>query len=113
MSSQRPDITDEDIGMRALELRRERAVEYAVDRLRRGAAERWRTLDPADYERLTWLLGELWSFVTHSEWNDLHFSGASGADIDRLLEFAAELRAGTRPADAVLSEAEGVVRAQD
>jgi hypothetical protein len=91
MNPNNRDVTDEDIGRRAVEIRRERAVERALERLRKGVAADWRRLTVRDVERLRWALGELWGYVPHSEWDDLHFSSRNYHDVHGLLEMAAEL----------------------
>ena len=91
MNPNNRDVTDEDIGRRAVEIRRERAVERALERLRKGVAEDWRRLTVRDVERLRWALGELWEYVPHSQWDDLRFSSRNYHDVQALLEMAAEL----------------------
>jgi hypothetical protein len=93
MNPNNRDVTDEDIGRRAVEIRRERAVERALERLRKGVAEDWRRLTVRDVERLRWALGELWEYVPHSQWDDLHFSTRDYQDVQGLLAMATELAA--------------------
>jgi hypothetical protein len=91
MNPNNRDVTDEDIGRRAVEIRRERAVERALERLRKGLGEDWRRLTVRDVERLRWALGELWEYVPHSQWDDLRFSSRNHQDVKALLEMATEL----------------------
>ena len=75
MSNQRPDVTDEDIGMRTFQLRKAQAVERAIDRLRQGMKADWAHVHRArDRGDLAWILGELWAYVARADWDDLHFS---------------------------------------
>lgn len=91
MNSSQPDVTDEDIGRRAVEIRRERAVERALERLRKGVGADWKRLTVRDVERLRWAFGELWGHIPHSEWDDLKFSTRDYDDVVKMLETATEL----------------------
>ena len=47
MNNQRPDVNDEEIGMRTFQLRKARAVERAMERLRGGMKADWALLSHA------------------------------------------------------------------
>lgn len=70
----RSDMTDESIGMRLHDVNRQRAVERALERLRHGLRADWHYLSQDDLVNLRWLLGELWSVTTRTDWDTLHFS---------------------------------------
>jgi hypothetical protein len=91
MNPNNRDVTDEDVGRRAVEIRRERAVERALERLRKGVADDWRRLTVRDVERLRWALGELWGHVPHTQWDDLRFSSRNYDDVQLLLEMTGDL----------------------
>jgi hypothetical protein len=91
MNSKRPDVTDEDIGRRTVEIRRSRAVDRAIERLRKGVGTSWKQLTTRDVERLRWGLGELWGYIPHSDWEDIRFSMLRVEDAKELLELCAEL----------------------
>jgi hypothetical protein len=84
MNPKNPDVTDEDIGRRTVEIRRARAVDRAIERLRKGAGSSWKQLNVRDVERLRWGLGELWGYMPHSQWDELRFSSLK---IDETKEF--------------------------
>ncbi len=86
-----PDVTDEDIGRRSVEIRRGKAVERALERLRKGLGPDWKKLKVSDIEKLRWALGELWGHIPHTQWEDLRFSSRKMDDVDRLLEMSTEL----------------------
>lgn len=92
MNSNRPDITDEDIGMRAFQLRKEKAAERALDRLRAGLKDNWAIFSQKDITDLGWMLGELWAYEKRDEWENLHFSKLSPEDVQNIIELARELR---------------------
>ncbi len=92
-----PDVSDEDIGRRQVEVRRGKAVERALERLRKGLGQDWKKLKVSDIEKLRWALGELWSHIPHSQWEDLRFSSRNLEDVGQLLEMSTELAKTHKP----------------
>ena len=90
MNNQRP-VTDEEIGMRTFQIRKARAVERAMERMRQGLKSEWSLLSLAEVEALGWVLGELWAYVARAEWEDLHFSKLTSADVREILGHAREI----------------------
>lgn len=91
MNRQRPDVSDEEIGMRAFQLRKAQAVERSTDHMRKGLGAEWSRFSDPEIEALGYVLGELWAYIAHSEWDDLHFSLLNVTDARRMLNFAREL----------------------
>ncbi len=91
MNGHGSDITDEEIGMRTFQLRKARAVERATDRMRQGLGSGWALLSPEEIEALRYVLGELWAYIAHSEWDDLRFSTLDMADVRQILAYARDL----------------------
>lgn len=85
MSNNRPDVTDEDIGMRAFQLRKAKAVERAVERIRQGLKTEWGMFTQRDLNDLSWILGELWAYEKRADWEDLHFSKLTSEDVQSLI----------------------------
>lgn len=112
MSNQRPEINDEEIGMRTFQLRKARAVERAMERLRGGMKNDWALLSHGEIEALGWVFGELWAYVARAEWDDLHFSKLRYADIRSILDYAREIANHTRNSVDVLNDVFKVVVAK-
>jgi hypothetical protein len=112
MSSKRPDVTDEEIGMRTFQLRKARAVERAMERLREGLKTDYASLSHAEIEALGWVFGELWAYVARSEWDDLHFSRLDITDVRRLLGYAREIAKHSRNSVEVLGDVYEVIAAR-
>jgi len=110
MSMQRPDVTDEDIGMRTFQLRKSRAVERAIDRLRHALKAEWGKLESREVEELEWILGELWAYVARGEWEDLRFGNLKMHDVRVILGYGRELRKHARNAVDILNDVGTVVR---
>ena len=92
MNSGRPDITDEDIGMRAFQIRKAKAVERATERIRQGLKGDWAMFTQRDLADLGWILGELWAYEKRADWEDLHFSKLTAEDVQGMIADGRELR---------------------
>ncbi|MHB1018125.1 MAG: hypothetical protein ACYC2X_09610 [Coriobacteriia bacterium] len=92
MNSGRPDMTDEDIGMRAFQLRKAKAVERAIERIRLGLKADWGMFTQHDLSDLNWILGELWSYEKRDNWDNLHFSKLTTEDVQSMLEQSRKLQ---------------------
>jgi len=111
MNNQRP-VTDEEIGMRTFQIRKARAVERAMERMRQGLKTDWSLLSLAEVEALGWVLGELWAYVARAEWEDLHFSLLKTEDVRVILGFAREIANHDRNSVDVLQDVYKVVVAK-
>jgi hypothetical protein len=112
INNQRPDVTDEEIGMRTFQIRKARAVERAMERMRQGLKTEWSLLSLAEIEALGWVLGELWAYVARAEWEDLHFSKLKTTDIRDILAYAREIANHERNTVDVLTDVYKVVIAK-
>lgn len=110
MSMQRPDVTDEDIGMRTFQLRKARAVERAIDRLRHALKTEWGALESREVEEVEWIFGELWAYAARDDWDHLHFGRLSMHDVRVILGFGRELRKHARNAVDILNDVATLVR---
>lgn len=72
-----PEVTDEEIGMRAFQLRKSRAVEHAMERIRQGLGPDWATLSIKDIETLNWALGQVWAHLARPQWAEIRFTSLS------------------------------------
>ena len=107
--SQRPEVTDEDLGMRQFHLRKAKATERAVERIRHGLKAEWPQLSNEEIEELEWILGELWAYVARGQWDDLRFGHLAMHDLRRILLLGRELRKHSRNAVDVLNDVAQVV----
>ncbi len=87
----KPDITDEDIGIKAFHLRKERAAERAVERLRAGLGRSFAALTADDMEVLVWTLGETWALQGFYDWEAIKFSTISFDDVDAIIVTGREI----------------------
>jgi hypothetical protein len=109
MNNKRPEVNDEEIGMRTFQLRKARATERAMERLRQGMKADWALLSHAEIEAISWIFGELWAYVARAEWEELHFSKLKYADVRQILGYAKEIANHTRNSVDVLTDTYKVV----
>jgi hypothetical protein len=110
MYDHHPDVTDEDIGIRAFKIKKAKAVERAVERMRYGLGPSWKDLNDQEIEELEWVLGELWAYIARSDWDSLRFGHLLMGDVIRILTFGSELRRHARGSIEILRDVEAVVR---
>jgi hypothetical protein len=112
MYDRHQDVSDEDLGIRAFQVKRAKAVERAVERIRHGLGSSWKDLTNDEIEELEWVLGELWSYVAREHWEELHFGRMTVSDVIKTLTLGSQMRRHARPSIEVLREVEALVRAE-
>ena len=109
MHANRPDVTDEELGIRAYRIKQAKAVERAMQLVRHGLADQWSSLTEEEIEELEWVLGEVWSFVTRQEWDELPFGHLGIRDIIKMLTLGSQMRRHVRPGSDVLREITAII----
>lgn len=109
MRSQRPDVSDEDLGIRAHKLRQAQAVQREIERIRHSLKSEWATLTDREIEELEWLLGEMWAYIPRDEWDNLRFGLLPMHDVRKLLLLGRELRKHERASTEILDDMKQVV----
>ncbi|MFH1736618.1 MAG: hypothetical protein ABH838_01840 [Actinomycetota bacterium] len=87
----RPDVSDEDVGMRSWHIQREKAVERAVEKIRHKLNANWKDIKTEDIDVLNWILSEVWGFVGRNEWEDFSFSGLSLPDVLKIVRLGKQV----------------------
>ncbi|MBI5418348.1 hypothetical protein HZA55_10485 [Candidatus Poribacteria bacterium] len=82
------DISDEEVGIRSFHLRRDRAVEQSIEKIRQSLNKNWNDLTFNDTHTLHWVLGEVWSFIARDNWNNIAFSLLTFDDVKKILVIA-------------------------
>jgi hypothetical protein len=106
---ERSDVHDEDLGIRAFQIKRAKAVERAIQLIRHGLAAAWSDLSAEEIEELEWILGELWSTLAHSVWDELRFGMLTMTDIVKMLMFGSQLRRHARGHIEILRDVEAII----
>ena len=99
--------TDDNLGRRRFLLHRDKAVEQALERIRRAPDSRWETLSPGERAGLKAVLTEIWENCERVRWQQYCFSTLNKSDILRLIALGEEMRARHRP----ISDAGGEIEA--
>lgn len=110
MYDRHPDVTDEDLGIRAFKIKKAKAVERAIERLRHGLGTSWTDLNAEEIEELEWLFGELWAYVARADWEDLRFGMLTMSDVIKLIMLGGQMRRHARSSIDVLREANQLIR---
>ncbi len=103
------DVTDEDIGIRAFHIKKAKAVERAIERIRHGLGPSWSDLTEEEIEELEWVLGELWAYLARAQWDELNFGHLGLSAIIRILTLGSQMRRHARPSIEVLRDVEAIV----
>ena len=64
-----PEAKDEEVGRRLFQIHREKAVEVALEKIRRKMPAEWKSFTSADIDVLKQILGEVWVCIKRSEWD--------------------------------------------
>jgi len=85
------DINDEDIGIRTFQIRKERAVERAVEKIRYKLNSGWQTISSKDIDILSWSLGETWAMMGFYEWDQIGFSFIDMDALNKIIAIGKEV----------------------
>lgn len=110
MYDRKRELSDEDIGIRAFKIKKAKAVERAIERMRSSLGGSWQSLNSEEVEELEWILGELWAYIARDDWDDLRFSKVSIQEVIRILMYGSQLRRHARNSIDILRDVEQVVR---
>ncbi len=100
-----PEVTDEERGRRIFQVHRDRAVESAMEKIRRNLGQDWKLYSALDIEMLKFTLGDCWVFMVRQDWEGCSFTRLSRTDFDGLIRIGKDIKRDDR------LEGEGVGRA--
>ncbi|MFZ0004929.1 MAG: hypothetical protein WCC86_01455 [Methanoregula sp.] len=102
--------SNDELGRRRFQLRKEQAVEEAIEKIRHSSAVNWPDLCGSDCMLLRKILGELWGRLERKKWEKYTFSTLTHQDIRDLLALSAGMTEHTlsgpsvEKMDAILSQ---------
>ncbi len=79
------DITDDNLGRRLFQIQKEKAVEDALEKIRRRTGTEWKAISTADTDVLKEILGELWTSIDRPRWGSYSFSKLTKEDVMSLV----------------------------
>jgi len=112
MFDKHPDVSDEDLGIRAFQIKRAKAVERAVQLIRHALGANWADLTTEEIEELEWVLGELWAYVARAHWDDLSFGHITMRDIIKILTLGSQMRRHARSNIEILRDVDEIISAE-
>jgi len=105
-----PDISDEEIGMRSFQLKKGKAVELAVEKMRYKLGDDWGELAAGEIELLEWALGDVWAFIARGEWDQIAFSELTLDDVFKIVGIAKQIIAHKKIGSVGLNEIHKMVK---
>jgi hypothetical protein len=101
--------TEDDLGRRRFLLHRDKAVEQALERIRRVPESEWETLTPGERAGLKAVLAEVWENCERRRWQQYCFSTLAKPDILRLIALGDEVRGRHHQISDVRQEVEAIL----
>ena len=104
-----PRSNDSDLGRRIFVVQKEKAVEDALDKIRRRVGADWCSVSPTDCDVLKETLGEIWTAIERPRWSTYRFSKLTLADIHSLVASGKEIRTKRYMTDAMLQSLDQIL----
>jgi hypothetical protein len=104
-----PHSNDSDLGRRIFVVQKEKAVEDALDKIRRRVGADWCSVTPTDCDVLKETLGEIWTAIDRSRWRTYRFSKLTLVDIHSLVAAGKEFRTKRYMTDAMLQSLDRIL----
>jgi hypothetical protein len=77
--------TDDNLGRRLFQVQKEKAVEEALEKIRRGSTAQLNSISSTDSDMLKEVLGEIWTSIDRHRWGSYRFSKVSAEDLKSLI----------------------------
>jgi hypothetical protein len=87
-----PDVTSDERGRRIFQIKKERAVEMAVEKIRQNLGSEWAKLSQQDIRTLTDILGEAWVLLERSIWEQSSFTRLSKQDVVEIIRIGNDVK---------------------
>jgi hypothetical protein len=102
---------EDNLGRRRFLIHRDRAVEHAIERIRRSPGAEWDTLTHEERTGLKAALAEIWHYSGREHWEQYCFSTLSRHDILALIELVSGMHGRHDPTAGARSEIEAILLA--
>ena len=102
-------INDEELGIGSYHVKRQHAVEQAMEKARRAIPDTWKALSQHDLEILSWILGEIWAFSGRSQWDELVFSGMTLPAVVRVIQIGDQVKHGEKESQLGFEEVSAIL----
>jgi hypothetical protein len=81
-----PEVSKTEVGRRLFQVHKEKGVENALKKIRRGIADDWKMLSEDDIEVLKRMLGECWVYIDRSVWEKIAFTKLGFDDVLHIVQ---------------------------
>ncbi len=86
-----PEVKDEEVGRRLFQIHKEKAVEVAIEKIRRKMSSEWQSFTSSDIDILKHILGEAWVSIKRAEWEDISFTKLTRRDLQAIIQVAKQV----------------------
>ncbi len=86
-----PEVKDEEVGRRLFQIHKEKAVEIAIEKMRRKMPSEWTSFASSDIDILKHMLGEVWVCITRAEWEAISFTKLTKKDLLDIIHTAKQV----------------------
>jgi hypothetical protein len=87
-----PGVTNDERGRRIFQIRKERAVETAVAKIRQHLGSDWTAFSQQDIQTLNYILGEAWVSIERSVWEQSAFTRLTRNDLENIIRIGNEVK---------------------
>lgn len=106
-----PDITSDERGRRVFQIRKESAVESAIEKIRLKLGQDWKLFSAADVDALKYLLGEVWVSVERRMWEGYSFTRLTKKELDDIISAGREAKGGKISEQSAIKQAAKILGA--
>jgi hypothetical protein len=99
-----PEARDEEVGRRLFQIHKEKAVEVALEKMRRKMPSEWKSFTSADIDVLKHILGEAWVCTKRSEWEGISFATLTKEDLQAIILIAKQVSNKEKPEKVAVDE---------
>lgn len=87
-----PDVTNDERGRRIFQIHKERAVEMAIEKIRRNPESKWSEFSPQDIKTINYILGETWVSVGRQIWEQSSFTRLTRKDLEEIISIGNDVK---------------------
>ncbi len=102
--------TDDNLGRRLFQVQKEKAVEDALEKIRRTTGPEWGLVTASDREILKNILGEVWIAIERPRWSTYSFSKLTITDINSIIALGKEVIAKKSLSEGLLSSLDTILQ---
>jgi len=102
--------TDDNLGRRLFLVQKEKAVEDALEKIRRRTGPEWSSITSSDREILKNILGEVWITIERPRWSTYSFSKLSITDLNSIIALGKEVIAKKSMSEGLLSSLDAILQ---